>query len=151
MTRLEPTRRASLRCIGCLLLFSACDAPATERAPTPSPTSEPATAPIADPEPASEPASEWPEGFPQIPGGTALPASRAGAIHVARAGWSSSPSALESLLRAELERAGWDAAPTTIDEDVIRFAARRGDREIAVSIYADEGRAIVQTMELPFD
>lgn len=133
------------------MMIAACDGPATQRATEPR-RPDPIVAPAPEPRPVEpEELSQWPRSFPQIPGGTALPASRQGAVHVARAGWSSRPSALETLLRAELASAGWSASETTIDEDVLRFVARKEDREIAVSIYADEGRAIIQTMEIALD
>lgn len=100
-----------------------------------------------EPEPEEEP-STWPEGFPWIPGGTMLPATREGAVHVARAAWPVRAEALDTLLRAELADAGWAADPTTEEEGVLRMVARRGDRELALSIYPDDQRTIVQTMEL---
>ncbi|WP_053236683.1 hypothetical protein [Sandaracinus amylolyticus] len=87
----------------------------------------------------------WPAELPSIPGGTPLPVREHDPLTIARVAYPSAPEGLESLVRAELERAGWQVDPTIVEENALRFFVRRGDRELGVSIYADEpGRAVLQ-------
>jgi hypothetical protein len=90
-----------------------------------------------------------PPGFPRIPGGTALPApGGTDAIRVTLLAYETSPEALESLVRGELAARGWSATETMLDRGIRRFNARREGSEVAISIWADGGRALIQTMEL---
>lgn len=103
----------------------------------------------ATPPPPSAGPPGWPEGFPLVPGGEPMSAPPAGPVRVGIVGYAGrSADDLDAAYHQALEAAGWTAPPSqTSPRGAHRFQATRGASSIAVSIYAEGPRAIVQTMQ----
>jgi hypothetical protein len=110
--------------------------PPAERAPDPTPV-------IAAP---PAPHDDWPEGLPVIPGGTPVEAETHREIRVAIRAYDTPPETLDALFHDELARTGWDVTRGAELQRARRFVARREGREIAISIYVEDGRTRIQAM-----
>ena len=93
--------------------------------------------------------TDWPEGFPDLPGGEPLKAPAAGAVRVSILAYPGRmPKEVETDLRAELARAGWSCAAVKAGPEAIRFSTSKEGRSVSISIRDDGGRAILQVMQL---
>lgn len=93
----------------------------------------------------------WPEGFPVIAGGTAMPVPPAGPVRVAVLAYSGTTvDALDASYHTELAAAGWTATASDSGPEAHRFTATRGPTTVSVSVYGEGAQVVIQTMQMLF-
>jgi hypothetical protein len=94
---------------------------------------------------------DWPEGFPSVPGGSAMRSPPMGPVHVAILAYSGrAPAELAEAYRAALVAAGWTIPEggREHDEGADRFIATHGTTSVSVSVYREGAQTYVQTMQV---
>jgi hypothetical protein len=104
---------------------------------------------IAAAAPTTAPES-WPAGLPTLPGGAAREAPSMGPVRVALIGYGPRRVAdVDHDYRDVLGAAGWTVTDAPADDgEAHRFVAARDGESVSVSIYAENGDTIIQTMQI---